>query len=76
MPWPPDAAGLLRALAAGDACAAKDPRAALRRAFRTAALRWHPDRWARRGGDGAVRARVAAVAQALNDAWAREVEAA
>ncbi len=92
MPWPPSEAGLLSALAAREARAgAPDARAAYRRAFRTAALRWHPDKFdarfaaarlRERGARGAaaaaataaheeVAARVRAVAQALNDAWAR-----
>jgi curved DNA-binding protein CbpA len=82
---------LLAALAAREARrGATDARAAYRRAFRTAALRWHPDKFEARfaaalrrgsGGSGAaggsdtmaaeVSARVRAVAQALNDAWAR-----
>ena len=87
MPWPPSDAGLLAALAAAEARAgAADARSAFRRAFRTAALRWHPDKWdarlAARGPQAQpsaaaarehaeVAARVRAVAQALNDAWAR-----
>jgi hypothetical protein len=87
VPWPPSEAGLLAALAAREAArGTTDARAAYRRAFRTAALRWHPDKFEarfaaalRRGGGGTsgdaaateVSARVRAVAQALNDAWAR-----
>jgi hypothetical protein len=85
VPWPPSDGGLLAALAAAEARAgATDARAAFRRAFRTAALRWHPDKWdARLAARGAqaqpaaasehekVAARVRAVAQALNDAWAQ-----
>ena len=81
MPWPPSNEGLLAALAAEEALSggAVDARTAFRRAFRTAALRWHPDKWdarlaaaqpAARERDE-VAARVRAVAQALNDAWAR-----
>jgi len=81
VPWPPSDAGLLAALAAGEARAgAADARTAFRRAFRTAALRWHPDKWdarlAQRGAAAGrerdeVAARVRAVAQALNAAWSR-----
>jgi hypothetical protein len=82
VPWPPSDAGLLAALAATEARAgAADARTAFRRAFRTAALRWHPDKWdarlAKPRGPAAaaardeVAARVRAVAQALNSAWAQ-----
>ena len=82
MPWPPSNEGLLAALAAEEARSggAVDARTAFRRAFRTAALRWHPDKWdarlAKPRGPAAaaerdeVAARVRSVAQALNNAWA------
>ena len=80
-PWPAMPAQLLRATASAVMDSSSTPmgaRDAYRAAFRSLALRWHPDKWTARWGGrlqggpcgDAVRCRAREVAQAVTDAWA------
>lgn len=63
-------------------CSNLDRGAALKCAFRTASLQWHPDKFLARHGDRlsaqdtpAIKERLQAICQAINDEW-KEASAA
>ena len=84
-PWPATPSQLLHATASAVMDSISSSRStpmgardAYRAAFRSLALRWHPDKWTAKWGGrlqggpcgDAVRCRAREVAQAVTDAWA------